>query len=59
MIDQELRDLVASIAQMQAETARKEEKRAEERRKIEYEKSPDRQRSRRLRWQRGHQKDSG
>ena len=35
MTDQELRDLVASIATMQAETARQEEKRAEERRKAD------------------------
>ncbi|MGH9754104.1 MAG: DUF3782 domain-containing protein [Blastocatellia bacterium] len=37
MTDQELRDLVASIAKMQAEAARQEEKRAEERGKADEE----------------------
>ena len=48
MTDQELRDLIASIAKMQAEAARQEEKRAEERRKIEEELAEERRKTERV-----------
>src|SRR5262245_15039025 len=48
MTDQELRDLVASIATMQAEAARQEEKRAEERKKVEEELAEERRKTERV-----------
>src|SRR5262245_59023054 len=48
MTDQELRDLVASIATMQAEAARQEEKRAEERKEVEEELAEERRKTERV-----------